>query len=258
MRIHINIRHGSLLVLAVPLLTAHLLVADPVDDYVRKQMQANHIPGVELVVLKSSKVVKEQGYGFANIELRVPPSKDTVFPLASVTKVFTATAVYLLVQEGKLRLDDKVATILPGLPAAWNDITVLNCLSHTTGLQDFYPGSPASAPAGWIGASTEEEALQRISALRLRNKPGDKSIYDQTGFLLLKMIVERKTGMRLEDFLAQRIFQPLAMKSAQFGDALDVIPNRASIYMNFIPEPDRFHVERQANGDGVRSPDGEL
>ena len=247
-----------LLLLVASLLAAQFVLADPVDDYVRKQMSANHIPGIELIVLKSGKLVKEQGYGFANLELRVPPTKDTVFPLASVTKVFTATAVYLLVQEGRLRLDEKVTTILPGLPAAWNEITVLNCLTHTTGLQDFYSGSPALAPTDWVAASTEEEALRKISALPLRNKTGERSIYDQAGFLLLKLIVERKSGMPLQDFLAQRIFHPLEMRSAQFGDSLDVIPNRASVYMNFIPEPDRFHVQRQANGDGLSSPDGRL
>src|SRR5208337_463999 len=183
-------RHMSLFFLIVILTTSRLL-ADSVDDYIREQMNARHLPGVVLVVLRDGKVIKQQSYGLANIELSVPTSKDSVFPLASVTKVFTATAVYLLVQEGKLRLGDKVAQLLPGLPNAWDEITVLNCLSHTSGIADILPGSPAAAPPNWIAASSQEEALKKVSAVPLVYPPGEKSIYNQTEFLLLKMIVEK-------------------------------------------------------------------
>src|SRR5208283_5366463 len=145
-------RHMSLFFLIV-ILTAPRVLADSVDDYIREQMNARHLPGVVLVVLRDGKVIKQQSYGLANIELSVPTSNDSVFPLASVTKVFTATAVYLLVQEGKLRLSDKVTQLLPGLPNAWDEITVLNCLSHTSGIPDIFPGSPAAAqPAGSLPA----------------------------------------------------------------------------------------------------------
>ena len=98
-------------------------------------------------------------YGLANVELRVPTSKDSVFPLASVTKVFTATAVYLLVQEGKVRVDDSVTGLLSGLPNAWGEITVWNCLTHTSGLPDFFPGSPAAASADWVAANPTSAVL---------------------------------------------------------------------------------------------------
>ena len=99
-------RHVSLFILIFSLATPRLL-ADSVDDYVREQMTARHIPGLVLLVLNGGKVIKQQSYGLANVELGVPTTKDSAFPLASVTKVFTATAVYLLVQEGKLHLDEK-------------------------------------------------------------------------------------------------------------------------------------------------------
>jgi CubicO group peptidase (beta-lactamase class C family) len=250
-------RHVFLFVL-VYLLAAHRLFADSVDDYIREQMKARHIPGLVLVVLKDGKAIKEQSYGLANVELGVPTGEDSVFPLASVTKVFTATAVYLLVQEGKLRLEDKVTQLLPDLPNAWGGITVLNCLSHTSGLPDIFPGSPAAAPADWIGAGSREEALKKVRAIPLLSKPGEKSSYNQTEFLLLKMIIEKVCGMSLEEFLSKRIFAPLGMASARFGDSLDIIPNRVGLYMNFIPQADRFHVERQPNGNGLPSPDGKL
>ena len=250
-------RHMSLFFLIVILTTSRLL-ADSVDDYIREQMNARHLPGVVLVVLRDGKVIKQQSYGLANIELSVPTSNDSVFPLASVTKVFTATAVYLLVQEGKLRLSDKVTQLLPGLPNAWDEITVLNCLSHTSGIPDIFPGSPAAAPAGWIAAGDPEDALKKAGALPLLYKPGEKSSYNQTEFLLLKLIVEKVSRLSLEGFLSKRIFIPLGLTSARFGDSLDIIPNRVALYMNFAPQADRFHVERQPNGNGLPSPDGKL
>jgi CubicO group peptidase (beta-lactamase class C family) len=250
-------RHMSLFFLIV-ILTAPRVLADSVDDYIREQMNARHLPGVVLVVLRDGKVIKQQSYGLANIELSVPTSNDSVFPLASVTKVFTATAVYLLVQEGKLRLSDKVTQLLPGLPNAWDEITVLNCLSHTSGIPDIFPGSPAAAPAGWIAAGDPEDALKKAGALPLLSKTGEKSSYNQTEFLLLKMIVEKVSRLPLEEFLSKRIFIPLGLTSARFGDSLDIIPNRVALYMNFAPQADRFHVERQPNGNGLPSPDGKL
>lgn len=247
-----------LLFSVVQFFAANRLSADAVDDYVREQMNARHIPGLVLLVLKDGRVIKQQSYGFANLELSAPTSKDSVFPLASVTKVFTATAVYLLVEEHKIRLDDRITRLLPGLPEAWSEITVLNCLTHTSGITDIFPGSPAAAPAEWVAAATQEEAVKKAVARPLLYKPGDKSIYNQTEFLLLKMMVEKASGMALEEFLNKHIFQPLGLTSARFGDSLDIVPNRVALYMNFIPESDRFHVQRQRNGNGLPSPDGKL
>jgi CubicO group peptidase (beta-lactamase class C family) len=253
-------QHFQLLALPIlaQLLVAAPLLADPVDEYVRGQMKARHIPGLVLVVEKGGKAIKQQPYGLANIELGAPTSMDSVFPLASVTKIFTATAMYLLVQEHKLRLDDRVTKLLPGLPAAWNKVTVLNCLSHTSGIPDIFPGSPAAAPSNWIAASTQEEALKKAAGIPLVYEPGDRSSYNQTEFLLLKMIAERISGQSLEELLSKRVFEPLGMTSARYGDSLDVVPNRVALYMNFVPQADRFHVERRANGDGLPSADGKL
>lgn len=252
-------RFSALLLFSVvQFFAANRLSADAVDDYVREQMNARHIPGLVLLVLKDGRVIKQQSYGFANLELSVPTSKDSVFPLASVTKVFTATTVYLLVEEHKIRLDDRITRLLPGLPEAWSEITVLNCLTHTSGITDIFPGSPAAAPADWVAAATQEEAVKKAVARPLLYKPGEKSIYNQTEFLLLKMIIEKVSGMALEEFLNKHIFQPLGLTSARFGDSLDIVPNRVALYMNFIPESDRFHVQRQRNGNGLPSPDGKL
>jgi CubicO group peptidase (beta-lactamase class C family) len=122
-----------------PLLASGILLADSVDDYVKREMEAKHIPGMAVVVLKDGKVIKQKAYGVSNIELNVPATLRNVYPVASITKLFTVTAVFLLVQEGKIRLDQEIIQLLPGLPNSWKNVTILNCLSHTSGIPD-YPG----------------------------------------------------------------------------------------------------------------------
>jgi len=126
--------------LVLVLLLAPLLVAAPparadaIDDYIKVEMERRHIPGLALAVARNGKIVKVRGYGIANLEHDVPVTPDTVFELASVTKQFTATAIMLLVEEGKVQLDDPVAWHLPRAPETWKAITVRHLLTHTSGL----------------------------------------------------------------------------------------------------------------------------
>lgn len=202
-------------------------LADSVDEFVSQQMAKRHIPGAVLIALHNGKIVKEKAYGNANVELNIPMRTDYVFPVASITKVFVTAAVFLLVQDGKLSLNDKVTELIPGLPEAWRGITVLNCLSHTSGIPDIVKYRPGGFQ--WL-ASTQEEALRLLSSMPLEYQPGEKSGYNGTDFLVMKMIVERISGMSLPELLAKRIFEPLGMTSARNGDTIDVIPGRVSLY----------------------------
>jgi D-alanyl-D-alanine carboxypeptidase len=160
----------------------------------------------------------------------------TLCLVASLTKVFVTTGVFLLIQDGKLHLDDKITQIVPGLPASWSDITVLNCLSHTSGIPEIVRYRPGGFQ--WL-AGTQEEALKLLSSIPLEHKPGEKSGHNGTEFLVVKMIVEKVSGMRLQDFLEKRIFEPLHLESARYGDTLDIIPNRVSFYTRYTPSVDR-------------------
>src|SRR5215510_13337499 len=111
--------------------------ADKVDDYVRGEMEKQHIPGLSLAVLRSGETLKCAAYGLANVEANLPARPETVFQLQSITKTFTATAVMMLVEEGKIGLDDKVTKYIEGLPVCCNEITVRQLLSHTSGIKDF-------------------------------------------------------------------------------------------------------------------------
>ena len=210
--------------------------SDTVDDYLNHEIQAKHIPGMVIVVLKEGVVVKEKAYGTANLEFGVPATLQDVYPIASITKLFSAVAVFMLVQDGKLHLDDKLTSLIPGLPAPWGDVTVLNCLSHTSGIPDF----PQIYDSSSVPLS-QDEAMAAISSKPMVYRTGEKSLYNQAEFLLLKMIIEKKSGMSFEEFLNSRIFVPAGIHSARFGDSRDIFPHGVSVYTRASPAPDRFH-----------------
>jgi CubicO group peptidase (beta-lactamase class C family) len=200
--------------------------ADRVDQYIEAEMQKRRIPGLALAVIRDGKVIKEKAYGLANIELNVPASKDTIYQIASNTKTFTAAAVMLLVEEGKLSLDDKVTRLLPGLPGAWNDVSVRHCLTHTSGLPDLFSSPCDFEPV----APTWNEAMKILASRPLVSKPGETWSYNQTGYVLIGMIIEKITGMKFEEYLRQRFFLPLGMTSTRFGDYKEIVARRASVY----------------------------
>src|SRR5213592_2563253 len=151
--------------LVLVLLLAPLLVAAPparadaIDDYIKVEMERRHIPGLALAVARNGKIVKVRGYGIANLEHDVPVTPDTVFELASVTKQFTATAIMLLVEEGKLGIDDAIGAYLPSPPQKWTGITVRHLLTHTAGLASLETGFAALARPGGRNSVSTAEAL---------------------------------------------------------------------------------------------------
>jgi len=199
--------------------------ADATDDYVHRQMEEKKIPGLSLAVIRNGRVVKEAAYGKASIELNVPVTLDTSFPLASMTKIFTASAVMQLVQEGRISLDEPVIQILPQLPSTWSAVTIRHCLSHTSGLPDVLTDDVnATTVSGDRDTALAEVAKQPL-------KPaGAASVYNQTGYVLLGMIIEKISGISYERFVQSRLFNPGGMKTAQFGDAWKIIPGRADLY----------------------------
>src|SRR5690349_6968449 len=127
----------AFLLVSLIVLYSNAIHADVVDEYVNHQIRAKHIPAIAMVILKRGIVVKAAAYGSPNVEFGPAASLSDVYPIASITKLFTAVSIFLLVQDGKLHLDDKITSIIPGLPSSWEKITILNCLSHTSGIADF-------------------------------------------------------------------------------------------------------------------------
>ena len=203
-----------------------------VDALVRAEMREQRIPGLALAVLRDGKVVKAQGYGLANVELNVAVKPETVFQTGSVGKQFAATAVMMLVEEGKVGLDDKLSKYLEGTPAAWQDVTVRNLLTHTSGIAD-YTGHEYTKARGLInlrGDYTEEELYQKLVQLPLNFETGTKWKYSNTGYVLLGFLIHKVTGEFYGDYLQERIFRPLGMSATRIISEADIVPNRASGY----------------------------
>lgn len=223
---------AALLVSLAPCAGARVPPAREVDAYVRREMRRRHIPGLSLAVLRDGRVIKRKGYGLASVELGVSATADTVYQLASTTKVFTGAAVMLLAEEGKLSPEDPVTKLLPELPAAWSGVTVRHCATHTSGL----PDAALSDETDEVIAPTRAEALRKLAALPFVGRPGERWEYNQTGFVLLGMIIERLSGLSFEEFLARRFFRPLGMSRTSFGDSADVVPWRSTLYTRYVLE----------------------
>jgi len=203
-----------------------------VDAVVGAEMREQRIPGLALAVLRDGKVVKGQGYGLANVELNVAVKPETVFQTGSVGKQFTATAVMMLVEEGKVGLDDKLSKYLAGTPEVWKDVTVRNLLTHTSGITD-YTDSEYTKAGGLInlrGDYTEAELYQKLIQLPLNFETGTKWKYSNTGYVLLGFLIHKVTGEFYGDFLQERIFRPLGMSSTRIISEADIVPNRSSGY----------------------------
>ncbi|MFC0251644.1 serine hydrolase domain-containing protein [Massilia consociata] len=197
--------------------------ADSLDDALLKEMQRRHVPGLSVLVIKDGKVVKEKGYGLANVEHRVPVTPQTVFQSGSVGKTFTAALILLLAQDGKLSLDDPIARHLPDTPPAWEKITIRHLLAHTSGLGDPYE------IIDFRKDYTDEELIALEAKIPVRSAPGEKWAYSNMGYHLLGFIANRAGGKFYGDQLRERIFAPLGMDTRVITEA-DIVPHRAAGY----------------------------
>jgi CubicO group peptidase (beta-lactamase class C family) len=214
------------LLFAVVFCTAVAGRADKVDDYVRAQMKKGSIPGVAVAVIKDGRRVKTGLYGFSNLELKAPVTKESVFEIGALTKQFTATGILLLVQEGKVSLEAPISQYLTNTPAAWNGITVRHLLNHTSGIKSFtdQPGFELSKHL------TQQQFLEKVAVLPLEFQPGEQYKYGNTSFILLGYIIENVSGKSYWDFMNERIFAPLNMRSTTNREPATVMVGRASGY----------------------------
>jgi len=203
---------------------AQTAITGQVDEYVHAEMERQHIPGLSLLVSREGQIVLAKGYGLANVELQVPVKPETVFQSGSVGKQFTATAVMMLVEEGKIKLDDPVTNYLKDAPPAWKEITIRELLSHTSGLGD-YPKN-----FDFRKDYTENEELKIVESTPLIFPPGTKWAYSNLGYLTLGVVIHQVTGEFYGDFLQQRIFGLLGMATMRIITEADIVPNRAAGY----------------------------
>jgi CubicO group peptidase (beta-lactamase class C family) len=202
--------------------------ADQIDRYVETQLQRQHIPGLSLVVIRNGRVVKMRGYGLANLELKVPATPDTVFEIGSITKQFTATAIMLLVEQGKIDLSDPAGKYLPQLPDAWKAVTIRQLLNHTSGIPDY---EEIMGYDGYRNPMTAEQVIALAAGKPMDFQSGTNWNYSNTGYFLLTMILEKVGGEPYASFVQRRILVPAGMTHTRSSDPVDVIPDRASGYV---------------------------
>jgi CubicO group peptidase (beta-lactamase class C family) len=213
-------------IIAILILFTGLAFADPVDDFVKKQLEERKIPGLSIAVMKNGEIIKAEGYGYANLEHMVPAKPETVYQSGSVGKQFTATGVMMLVEEGKVNLDDPITKYFPDGPKSWNKVKVRHLLSHTGGISN-----KLYDQINMREDQTEEQLLKKIAALPLDFQPGEKWNYSNPGYLLLGILIRKASGKFYGDFLQERIFQPLGMNTTRIINEPDIIPNRAAGYV---------------------------
>lgn len=201
--------------------------ADPVDRYIELRMEREHIPGLSLVVIRGGKIIKAKGYGRASLELSVPTKPDTVYELASATKPLVALAVLLLVQEGKLSLEDRVSKFVEKTPDTWKEMTVRHLLSHTSGIKDYLSDLRQDFPQ----ETPPERIVQTAMDAGLNFSPGEKWAYSNTGYILLGMILHKASGKTYDILLQERVFKPLGMTQSRRDSPDEVVPNHAVGYL---------------------------
>ena len=203
-----------------------------IDLYVEAERSRQQIPGLTLGIYRHGRAVLLKGYGLANVEHNVPSTPDTVMQSGSVGKTFTATLVMMLIERGKVRLDDSIRAHLIELPESWQGITIANLLSHTSGLAD-YDGDELTRPGGPFDIRqdlSEDELVRRVAELPLEFGAGERWSYRNANYLVLGALIRRVTGAFYGDMLKREIFDRIGMTASRVISDEDIVPHRAAGY----------------------------
>jgi CubicO group peptidase (beta-lactamase class C family) len=219
-------RMGFLFLLAVPLLANAQDVAR-MEQLIGARVDDKSFMG-SVLIARGDEVLLSKGYGSANLEWNIPNTPTTKFRLGSITKQFTAAAILLLADQGKLTLEDPVKKHWPGAPASWDAVTIFHLLTHTSGISNVT--SDAEFMQWKMHPSTPEKTLAHVRDKPLDFAPGARMSYSNSGYVLLGMIVERVSGQSYADFLRDFIFKPLAMNDSGYDVSAAILPRRAAGY----------------------------
>jgi CubicO group peptidase (beta-lactamase class C family) len=205
------------------------VVSAQVDSLARDWIAKHGSPGVSIEVTRDGSVLVGGGWGFADLENDVRATERTVYEIGSVTKQFTASAVMQEVEHGRIKLDDSIGTYLSSLPEAWKRVTVRELLNHTSGVPSY-----TSLGQSWIrrwGEVMPPDTLVALTADKpLDFEPGAKWAYDNSGYVVLGMLVEKVTGRSWADDIRLRFTEPLGLPDTRWCDVRQIIPRRAKGY----------------------------
>jgi CubicO group peptidase (beta-lactamase class C family) len=196
-----------------------------VHRFLGEELRRQHIPGLSVAIVRDGQLVFARGYGYANLEHRVPATDSTVYQSGSLGKQFTAALVLQLADSGRFSLEDPIRRWLPEGPPRWDSVTVRHLLTHTSGIPD-YTDSVVDLHREY----TEDQLIQVAAGLPPIFAPGARWSYSNTGYVLLGAIIRRVTGRFYGDLLRERIFTPLGMRTARIISEADLVPNRSDGY----------------------------
>jgi CubicO group peptidase (beta-lactamase class C family) len=200
--------------------------ADQIDDYVKAQLKEHSLPGVSLAIVEDGKVTKIGSYGMADVARGTRVAPETVFKIGSVSKQFIATGIMLLVQDGRLKVDDPVSRYLEGTPPAWQPITIRHLLTHTSGI---VRESPAF---DFEKVQNDADVVKAAYPLPLRFTPGEKWEYCNVGYFALAEIITKVSGQPWPRFMHERVFKPSGMMVTAPTNITPMLPNRAVGYVD--------------------------
>jgi D-alanyl-D-alanine carboxypeptidase len=186
-------------------------------------------PGAAVIAVRDGEVVYRGARGMADLELGVRLEPDMVFRLGSVTKQFTAAAILLLEERGELSVDDPITRFLPDYPTHGHTVTIAHLLAHTSGIRS-YTGIP-----GWMQTKIKQdlgldELIDGFKSEPMDFAPGERFLYNNSGYVLLGAIVEKASGKSYPEFVDEEIFRPLGMSASYYGDHDRIIPRRVKGY----------------------------
>jgi len=203
--------------------------SEKIDDLLSRYNEYGLLNGSVLVAEKGEVILKK-GYGLANMEFDIPNSEKTVHRIGSITKQFVSTMIMQLVEEGKIKVDEKMTTYLKDYRKETGDrVTIFHLLTHTSGIPS-YTGSPGFWSDSSRNPYTTEELIEKFCMGDLEFEPGSKFAYNNSGYVLLGKIVEEVTGITYEENIQKRIFDKIGMNNSYLDRPAKIIKNRASGY----------------------------
>lgn len=188
-----------------------------IDSYLKEKYPSNE-PGVIALVIKDGKTILRKGYGMADIENNKPQTPEMISRIGSVTKQFTSTAILKLMEEGKLKLDDPITKFLPDYPTQGKTVTIWNLLNHTSGIKSYTSIETNMTTENKAKDLSHAELLATFQNVPYDFNPGDRWLYNNSGYYLLGMIIGKVSGMSWDAYLTKNFFKPLKMKSTVTDD----------------------------------------
>jgi CubicO group peptidase (beta-lactamase class C family) len=198
-----------------------------IDEMIRKQYLPDG-PGTAVLAAKEGEVIYRKAFGMANLELGVPMQPEMVFEIGSMTKQFTAVSILMLMEQGKLSLDDEITKYIPDYPVQGQKITIHHLLTHTSGIKS-YTSMEEWAPL-WRKDMEPLELIDVFKNQPMDFAPGEKFLYNNSAYFILGYIIEKASGMTYESFIETNIFKPLQMNDTYYGSQSRIIRNRAAGY----------------------------